>query len=74
MRCYPDDAEYAATRCDVWQRWKIEECVYLGVENLTPENLTNVMSSAEYVRVENCFREAWESEKQRTGRDNSSDI
>jgi hypothetical protein len=53
----PDDAEHAVFRCDAWQRWRIEACVYLGVENLTPENVINVMleSSAAWARVERLF-------------------
>jgi hypothetical protein len=53
----PGDAEHAVFRCDAWQRWRIEACVYLGVKNLTPENVINVMlgSSAAWERVERLF-------------------
>jgi len=39
----PDDAEHAVFQCDAFHRWRTEACVYLGVDQLLPENLVSVM-------------------------------
>lgn len=42
----PDYAEHAIFACDLAYRWRTEACVYLGISQLTPENMVNVMLSS----------------------------
>lgn len=39
----PDTAEHAVFNCDAWFNWRREACTYLGVNQLTPENMVGVM-------------------------------
>jgi len=39
----PDGAEHAVFYCDAFHRWRAEACVYLDVDQLLPENLTEIM-------------------------------
>lgn len=44
---YPfDDAEHAVFKCDAWHHWRREVVYYLDIEELTPENLIDVMLSS----------------------------
>ncbi|CAI6367653.1 unnamed protein product [Macrosiphum euphorbiae] len=49
----PDDTEHAVFNCDAFHNWRTETCVYLGVDQLSPDNLVNNMlrSSADWQRV-----------------------
>lgn len=42
----PDNAEHAIINCDSSFHWLRNECVYLGVDELTPENIVQIMTSS----------------------------
>lgn len=39
----PDSAEHAVFLCDAWYHWRREACVYLEVDQLTPDNIIDTM-------------------------------
>jgi hypothetical protein len=49
-----DSVEHAVFACDAWYHWRREACGYLGVDQLTPENLINLMlkSKESWRRIE----------------------
>jgi len=71
----PDTPEHAVFQCDAWHKWRTEACVYLEVDNLTPENTAAVMLSSKksWERVNSLFtrimmcREGEERRVQRSG-------
>lgn len=50
----PDSAERAVFSCDAWHLWRREACVYLEVDQLTPENIVGLMleSKEKWLRIE----------------------
>lgn len=42
----PDDAEHAFFKCDAWENWRRGICAEIDVDELTPENLVNIMISS----------------------------
>lgn len=42
----PDDAEHAIFNCDLAHRWRTDACGYLGIHELTPDNIVGVMLSS----------------------------
>jgi len=38
-----DTAEHAFFQCDAWHHWRVEACVYLGVDELSPDNINQIM-------------------------------
>ncbi|CAI6354622.1 unnamed protein product [Macrosiphum euphorbiae] len=53
----PDTPEHAVFQCDAWHKWRTEACVYLEVDNITPENTTAIMLSStnSWERVNSLF-------------------
>lgn len=50
----PDSAEHAVFECDAWHHWRHEACIYLGVDQLTPDNMVSTMlvSKEAWTRVD----------------------
>jgi len=53
----PDSPEHAVFKCDAWDRWRHEACVYLEVTVLTAENAIETMlgSRASWERISHLF-------------------
>ncbi|KAE9536737.1 hypothetical protein AGLY_006970 [Aphis glycines] len=53
----PDSPEHAMLKCDAWDRWRREACVYLEVTELTAENAIGIMleSRASWERISQLF-------------------
>lgn len=51
----PDDANHAIFECDAWWRLRREACVYLDIDDLTPDNIVGVMLSSQeaWQRIDN---------------------
>jgi hypothetical protein len=51
----PDSAEHAVFLWDAWYHWRREACVYLEVDQLTPDNIVGIMleSKRKWLRIEN---------------------
>ncbi|CAI6367559.1 unnamed protein product [Macrosiphum euphorbiae] len=49
----PDSPEHAIFQCDAWHHWRVEVCVYLEIEELSPDNLIETMleSNATWQRI-----------------------
>jgi len=50
----PDSAEHAVFSCDAWHHLRREACVYLGVDEIIPDNITDIMltSKKSWSRIE----------------------
>jgi hypothetical protein len=42
----PDDAEHGVFYCDAWANWRRMACIELGITELTPDNLVDIMMSS----------------------------
>jgi hypothetical protein len=49
----PDGVEHAVFQCDAFHQWRTEACIYLDVDQLSPDNLIQIMlrSGADWHRV-----------------------
>jgi len=51
----PDSVEHAIFQCDAWHQWRVEACVYLEIDELSPDNMIDRMldSKAAWLRISN---------------------